>query len=888
MSWLNILLARLRGLFRREAVIDDIDEELRLHVEMETESNIEKGMSPEEARRAALRSFGNMGRVKDVAYEIRGGGILGTLWQDLRFGLRLLLKHKGFTLVAVLTLALGIGANTAIFSVVNGVLLQPLPYADPDRIITIWEPSRDGHTLGLTDLEFFRFREQNHVFAEIAAYATGATNLTGDGGEPARVLATWASSGFFNVLGVQPVLGRAFIADDDKPGAAQVAVMSHGLWQRRFGSDPNVIGRQVSLNGKSRTIIGVMPRGFEFDEGDVELWLPLGLDPADVNPRSRSYGAIARLKPFVTLDQARVEMNTLAAQLADESKKRYADAVNTTQSLNLIPLYELIVGDVRPALLVMLAAIGFVLLIACANVANLLLSRAETRQKEIAIRIAIGAGRLRIIQQLLMESIILSVLGGAIGLFLALWGVGALLAIAPASIPRTNEIEIDGAVLLFTLLVSLVAGIIFGLAPALQYSKPDLTSSLKEEGRQTVGVAGRRTRRILVKAEIALALVLLVGAGLMLKSFWRLLNTDSGFDPKNVLTARITLPESRYPEPQQVNAFYKQLLERIEALPGVQSAATVTYLPLSGSNSNASFEIEGRPRAPDESEQNADYRMISEDYFHTMGITVLKGRSFARSDEEGAPGVVIINETMSRRFWPDEDPVGKRINLGVPGSPWLTIAGVVRDVKHQGLDARPKSMMYFLHSQNAYSKALGVWRQSTLVVRTASDPLALSGAIKNAVQSIDKDLPVARIQTMEQVVSASASRPRFTMLLLVIFAVAALLLAAVGVYGVMAYSVTQRTHEIGIRMALGARRTDVLKLIVGQGIRLSLVGVCLGMIGAFALTRVISSLLYNVSPTDPSIFAGVSLLLTIVALTACLVPALRATRVDPMTALRNE
>ncbi|HEV2914607.1 MAG TPA: ABC transporter permease [Pyrinomonadaceae bacterium] len=888
MNWLNILIARLRGLLRREAVIEDIDEELRLHVELEMESNIERGMPPEEARRAALRSFGNMGRIKDMAYEIRGGGILDTLWQDLRFGLRMLLKHKGFTLVAVVTLALGIGANTAIFSVVNGVLLQPLPYPDPDRIITIWEPSRDGHTLGLTDVEFFYFHEQNRVFEEVAAYATGATNLTGDGNEPARVLATWASAGFFDVVGVKPALGRAFVADDDKPGAAQVAVLSHGLWQRRFGSDPNIIGRQVSLNGRSRTIIGVMPRGFEFDDKEVELWLPLGLDRADLNPGARSYSAIARLKPLVTLEQARAEMNALAAQLAEDSKKRYTDAVNTTQSLNLIPLYELIVGDVRPALLIMLAAIGFVLLIACANVANLLLARAETRQKEIAIRIAIGAGRLRIIQQLLMESIVLSVLGGAMGLLLAIWGVGALVAIAPASIPRTNGIGIDGMALVFTLSVSLLAGIIFGLAPALQSSKPDLDSSLKEGGRHTTGVAGRRTRRILVKAEIALALVLLVGAGLMLKSFWRLLNTDSGFDPKNVLTARITLPESKYPQQQQVDAFYEQLLERIRALPGVQSAATVTYLPLSGFNSNASFEIEGRPRASEGSEQNADYRMISEDYFRTMGIALVRGRSFEGSDQEDAPGVVIINETMAHRFWPDEDPLGKRINLGVPGSPWLTIVGIVRDVKQRGLDDRPKPMMHFLHSQNAYSKGLGIWRQSSLVIRTASEPLALSSAVKSAVQTMDKDLPVARIQTMQQVLDRSVSQPRFTMLLLVMFAVVALLLAAVGVYGVMAYSVTQRTHEIGIRMALGARRSDVIRLIVGQGIKLALVGVGLGMIGAFALTRVISSLLYNVSPTDPAVFAGVSVLLTMVSLLACFVPALRATRVDPVIALRDE
>ena len=809
-----------------------------------------------------------------------------TIFQDIRYALRMLQKRPGFTAVAMLALTLGIGANTAIFSVVNGVLLRPLPYKAPDRIVTIWEPSRGGHTLGLTDLEFFDFREQNHVFEEVAAFATGATNLTGNG-EPERIAATWASAGFFPSLGVQPALGRAFTADDDKPGSAKVVVLSYGLWQRRFGSDPSIIGQQMSLNGLSRTIIGVMPGSFSFSNKDVQLWLPLGLDRADVSPRDRSYYAIARLRSDVTLEQARVEMNALAAQLAEDHKKRYPEGVNATQSVNLIPLHELIVGDIRPALLVLLAAIGFVLLIACANVANLLLARAEARQKEIAIRIALGASRRRIIQQLLTESVLLSSMGGGMGLLLAFWGVEALLAIAPASIPRTSEVGVDATVLIFTLAVSVVAGIIFGLAPGLQASRADLNVSFKE-GRGSTGDPGRRrTRRLLVVSEIALSFVLLAGAGLMIKSFWRLLNVDPGFDPKNVLTAQIALPQSRYRQRQQVDAFYKQLLERVESLPGVQSAGTVTVLPLSGFNSNASFEIEGKPRLSDDVPQNADYRMISEDYFRAMGIPLMKGRSFAESDREDAPAVVLINETMTS-FWPDEDPVGKRINLGVPGSPWFTIVGIAKDIKHKGLDIRPKPEMFFLHSQNAYSSAFGVYGSMTLVARTSSSPIMLAGAIKSVVQALDKDLPVARIQTMEQVLSASVSQPRFTMLLLAVFAVLALALAAVGIYGVMSYSVAQRTHEFGIRMALGADARDVMRLVLREGLIIVSMGVAIGLALAFIATRLISSFLFGVRPSDPLTFLAMSLLLTGVALGACFVPGRRATKVDPMEALRYE
>jgi predicted permease len=884
--WLRVAKDRLRGLFQRESVEQDINEELRGHIEILIEQNIKDGMTSEEARRKAMKSFGNVGRIKDQARDVRGGGMIEALLQDIRFGLRMLLKDPGFTIAAMLALALGIGANTAIFSVVEGILLRPLPYQDPGNIITIWEPSRDGHTLGLTDLEFFDIREQNRVFEEVAAYVTGATNLSGRG-EPERITGTWVTSGFFRVLSVQPVLGRTFTAEDDKESPGRTVVLSYALWQRRFGSNRNIVGQQISLNGISRTIIGVMPRSFQFDQKQVEMWLPLGLDRANLSPGNRSYFAIARLKAGVTLEQARSHMNTLAAQLAAGYKKRFTTVLNATDKVNLIPLHELLVGDIRTALLILFAAIGFVLLIACANVANLLLARSEARQKEIAIRMALGVSRFRIVKQLLTESVMLSLLGGALGLLLAYWGVNAMIALAPPTLPRTSEIGVHGAVLLFTVAVSLLSGVLFGLAPALHFSNPNLLSAIKEGSVDKMGTS-KGARQVLVISEIALAVVLVAGAGLMIKSFNHLLSVDPGFDPKDVLTANITLPYSKYQQPKQVNAFYGQLLERVEASPGVNAVGTITALPLSGMNSNASFEIEGRPRASDEVEQNADYRMVSLNYFRAMGISLLKGRSFAHTDHENAPGVVIINEALAKDFWPGEDPIGKRINLSVPGSPWLTIVGVVKDVKHNGLDVPPKPEMYFLQSQNADANALGVYPSVAIAVRGSSDPLVLSGAIKSAVEALDKDVPVAKIETMEQLVSDSVAQPRFIMLLLAIFAAVALALAAIGVYGMIAFSITQRRHEIGIRMALGAEARSILKLVVGQGMILALIGMAIGLGLAFAFTRIITGLLFEVSATDPQTFIGISILLLGVSLVAILVPARRALSVDPIVTLKYE
>lgn len=810
-----------------------------------------------------------------------------TLWQDLRYGYRMLLTTPSFTAVIVIALALGIGATTTIFSVVNAVLLRPLPFKDPERILTLWDQARGGRELGFTGPEFFDLRDQNRVFENLAAYQTDRANLTVSN-EPERIAITRSSADLFPVLGVQPEIGRTFSAEEDRHGADNVVVLSYSLWQRRFASDRGIIGQRVTLDGIIRTIVGVMPRDFQFPDREAELWVPLGLDPANLDPGDRSFNLVARLRRGVTEERAKVEMNSIASSLQQEYPKKYSARANLTSGINLVPLHEWIVGDVRLPLLILFAAGGFVLLIVCANVANMLLARAETRQKEIAIRTALGAGRARLIRQLLTESLLLALIGGGLGLFLALWGIDALLAVAPQSISHVGATSLDSRLVGFTLLVSLGTGVVFGLAPALYGLRTGITEMLKGESRgATADREQRRMRNTLVVSEIALALLLLMSAGLMINSFLRLQQVNPGFDPQRVLTMRISLPESQYPESRQVTAFYRQLLERLRSVPGIQSVGTVTRLPLSGQNSDASFDIEGRPQMPSEVDFNSDYRFVSPDYFKAIGMRLLKGRYFTAADDEHAPGVVIINESMARRYWPGEDPIGKRISDGLPQSLWLTIIGVVEDVKHHGLNNPTRAERYLPDAQMNYSH-LGVWRARTIVVRTASDPLGVIGAVKEEVRSLDNDLPVSNVKTMEQVISTSLERPRFTMLLLVIFSGVALILAAIGIYGVMSYSVIRRTHELGIRMALGAQPKDILKLVVRQGFAMVITGVAIGLIGAFVVTRVLSSLLYGVSTTDPMTFAAVVLLLMTVALLACYVPARRATKVDPIEVLRYE
>ena len=805
--------------------------------------------------------------------------MMGTLWQDLRYGIRMLLKNSGFTVIAVLALALGIGANTAIFSVVNAVLLRPLAYPDSDRIIWI---EANNPAKGITDSnvsppDFADWSAQNHVFEQMAAFTSGGAILS-RGDEPERVRTTAASASFFTLFKTQPVIGRAFSEQEDRTGGEPVVVLSYGLWQRRFGADPNLIGNKLTLSGKSTTVIGIMPPGFDFPT-QTEVWVPLALDASTERRDNRYLQAIARLKAGVTVEQAQAEINAISNRLGQE----YAET-NSGWGVSLSTVHESMVGEVRPSLLLLLGAVTFVLLIACANVANLLLARAAARQKEIAIRTALGAGRLRVIRQLLTESVLLSALGGALGLLLSVWLTDLLIAISPANTPRFDEIKLDARVLGFTLAVTVLTGLIFGLAPALQASKPDLNEALKEGGRgSSEGYRRNRLRGLLMVSEIALSFLLLAGAGLLIKSFLRLRDVNPGFNPENVLTMRLAPLSTKYPKGQQKVEFFRQVLERIRNLPGVESAGAVLSLPLGGDTLNVgrSFIREGRPMTPEES-ANAGYLVATPDYFRVMQIPLITGRAFTEQDSEESPKVVIINETMARRFWSSENPIGKRMTIWRDEKFPREIVGVVGDTKPSTLGGEPAPQMYVPHAQDAG------WGAMTLVIRTATEPTTLIGTVRQEILSFDKSQPVYNIKTMNDVVSTSLAASRISMLLISVFAGVALLLAMLGIYGITAYYVTQRTHEIGIRMALGAQTGDVLKLVVKQGMVLALIGLAIGLVAAFAITRVMASLLYGVSATDPLTFITVSVLLVGVALIACLIPARKATKVDPMIALRYE
>jgi putative ABC transport system permease protein len=810
-----------------------------------------------------------------------------SLWQDLRYGARTLLKNPGFTAIAVITLALGIGANTAIFSVVNAVLLRPLQYAEPDRIIQIWQtfPQLGSNQVTVSAPEFLDYKDQNHVFERIAAFRPQGFTLMG-GSEPERILGFRVSADLFPLLGVAPTLGRAFLPEEDQLGSLRAVVLSHSAWQRRFGSDVAVIGKSLTLDGESFTVVGVMPPDFHFPPQSLqnELWTNVPFDSNDLNrPGWRPLGMIARLKSGVSMDQANAELKAIAGRFPVSGPAPSAYAVS---------LHEQVVGRVRRALLVLFGAVSFVLLIACANVANLLLSQAAARQREMAIRAAIGASRARLIRQLLVERMPLALLGGGVGLLLSVWIVEMLVSVNPDNIPRTNEIGIDLRALGFTLAVSLLTGIVFGLTPAWQSSKLDLNESLKEGGRGTA-VSFRRfsLRSLLLVAEVAMSLMLLIGAGLMTNSFARLLRVDPGFDPRGVLTMQVALPQSMYSEIHQRSFFFEQALERIRRLPGVQSAGMTSALPLNG-NPDFGFTIEGRtPSAPGDVPQTG-WRSISPDYLQTMGIPLRRGRHFNEQDHEKAVLVAIINETMARRFWPDEDPLGKRIKLGGPQRPypWMSIVGVVGDVKHDGLDTPVGPEMYMPYAQTPFSQMPAGLRfpPMSLVARSNLDHSSLAAAARAEIKVLDKDQPVTNIMTLDQLLANSISQHRFYLLLLAFFASIALILAAVGVYGVVSYAVRQRTHEIGVRMAFGAQAGDALMLIIKHGMKLTLIGALIGLAGALALTRLIKTLLFDVSATDPLTFIVIALLLIGVALLACWIPARRATKVDPMVALRTE
>jgi len=812
----------------------------------------------------------------------RRKNMIADLWQDLRFGARMLMKEPGFTLIAVITLALGIGVNTAIFSVVNSVLLRPLPFDEAERLVRVYVtvPARGIRTNPASWPNFADWRAQNSVFDAMAAYS--GANATFTGGEaPEQIEGVAASGDLFAVLNAQPMAGRVFLRADEEPGANDVIVISHGLWQRSFNGDPKIVGRQVTLDATGYTVIGVMPRGFHFplDQSKVDYWVPLNPRSETNQERGANYlNVTARLKKGVSIEQAQAEMTAIASRLEQEYRDR-----NAGRGMNIAPLHESLVGDVRRALLVLLAAVGFVLLIACANVANLQLARAASRGRELAIRTALGAGRGRIVRQLLTESLMIAAIGGAIGLLLAAWGVDLLVATMPEDIPRAGGIGLDARALGFTAAVTLLTGLAFGLAPTLQSSKADLTESLKDGGRgASEGARRNRTRSLLVVTEVALSLVLLAGAGLLIKSFRRLLDVNPGLNPNGVLTASVALPSGKYPEEARQSAFFQQALNRIAALPGVEAVGVVDPMPLGGSMAMNILSIEGRPPLQPGERLVTNSRVISADYLKAMGIPLLRGRALIERDNVDAPQVMLINESFARRYFPNADPLGQRIRLTIAANFVAEVVGIVGDVKHQGLEreAGPEAYVSYLQVPNPIM---------SLIVRASSgDPTSLTGSIRQAVGQVDKDQPLYDVKPMMEWLSESVARQRFNMLLLAVFAAVALLLAAIGVYGVISYSVAQRTHEIGIRMALGAQRGDVLKLVVGQGLALTLVGVACGVAGAFGLTRLMEGLLFRVTATDPLTFIGVAALIVIVTLLACYIPARRAAKVDPLVALRCE
>ncbi len=802
-----------------------------------------------------------------------------TLFKDIRYGIRSLGKHPAFTAIALVTLALGIGANTAIFSVVNAVLLRPLPFADPERIVWLWDTGPQLPTMPTSLPEFRDWKEQNRSFEYLAAFQSGNSFVdAGDGNEDVRI--GIVTPEMFSLFRVNPIIGRTFTNEETVIGKHRVAILSHSMWQNRFGSDPNVAGRTLQLNGRAYAIIGVMPAGFSFPER-ATLWRPMPIDPADQDRGPHYLNVVARLKTGVTLAQAQTEMSALSARLS----KQYPEKTSG-HGVKIVALNDIIVGDIGLVLYVLLGAVGFVLLIACANLANLMLARVGGRQKEIAVRTALGASRLRIMRQLLVESVILALGGGLIGLLLAMWAVRWVVSLSADSIPRVQEISVNPRVAAFTFLVSLLTGVLFGLAPAIQASKSDLTDALKESGRTTAGVRRNRLRNVLVVSEVALSLVLLVGAGLLIRTFAKLSQVNPGFNPEQVLTMGVSLLPNKYPEEEQVATFYSQVLERAASVPGVIALGATAGLPLSGSDTTDNFTIEGRPPIAKEAEPLTEYWVVTPHYFQSMAIPLLAGRDFSVTDTKQSPNVVVINEEFRRRHFGSENPLGHRLRLqGMERDP-LLIVGVVGDVRNIGLDEQPRAAAYVPFWQDPLSKSFA--RSLTLVARTKSDPVAVAGSLRALLTSMDKSLPVYGVKPMTDYLHDSLARRRFNLILLTVFSGVALVLAAVGIYGVISYGVTQRTHEMGIRMALGAKPRDVVTLVVRQAMLLALAGVGIGLLAALALTRLIKGLLFSVSVTDPLTFATMAGLMLLIGLLACLIPARRATKVDPLVALRYE
>ncbi len=864
--WLHSLLARVQALWRTDAIHREIDEELQFHMDMRTEENMRQGMTPAAARRDAEQRFGAQLRIKERGYDVRGGGWLEACWQDVRFGARMLRKKPSFTLIAVTALALGIGANTAIFSVVNAVLLRPLPYKDADRLLIA----------SISPPDFRDLKESTQVFDQLALWGTNQYNAAVNS-ESKQTLGATVSPNFLSLLGT-PALGRTFTAEDDRE---PLAVISHDLWQTRYGGEPQVLGRAINLNGKPHTIVGIMPPEFQFPNQATKLWVTYGSAMAAApqqgeNRQLRIFRAVGHLKPGVTPAQVQAELDALSQRLAQQYPK-----TNEGVRLEFTPMYERIVGNVRPALVVLLGTVGFVLLIACANVANLTLARMTAREREIAIRLALGARRWRVARQLLTESLLLAVLGGVFGLLLARWLIDLLPRLNPGDVPRVSAIGINPTVLLFTLAVSVAAALFFGAFPAWQSTRSDINHSLKEGGRGTLGSPkGRRLRGALVVTEIALSLVVLVGAGLLINSFTRLLRTDAGFVPEQLLSVQVAFVG--YKDPQQRARVAHEIIERLKAVPGVRAVGGGTGLPPITPQRGTRFAVQGLPN--DNAEERGAYLLaISPDYFRALGTPLYEGRPFGERDEVTAPKVVIINRALARRLFPNETAIGKRVQLVNPEQTeeWREVVGVVGDVRYSGLDDPGEAAIY-----TPFAQTPGLWNY--VMLRTDVPPQNVIAAVRQTVAAVDPALEAANPQTMEQLIAQSVAQPRFYTVLLTGFALLALMLAAVGIYGVISYSVSQRTHEIGVRLALGAQRGDVLKLVVGQGMVLALGGIAIGLAAAYTVTRVMTNLLYGVTATDPATYAATALVLLVVALAACYLPARRAMRLDPLIALRHE
>jgi predicted permease len=887
MRWLNRIRSAVRNLANSTKQSRDLDEEIRAYVELLTEEKMAKGMDPEQARREARIEAGGIEQVKENVRSGRAGAWLDVLLQDVRFGIRVLIKNPGFTLVAVLALALGIGANTAMFSIVNSVLLRPLPYAQPDRLVKIWTRFTN---IGLPDdqnwisaPELRDITELNKSLSDVAAFTNVNFNVT-TSGTASRVLGAQVSPSFFDILGVNAERGRVFAKEEGEKGHDNVLLLSHGLWERRFGADPGITGKQIIANGQSFTVVGILPAGFEYPN-QSEMWSPLSFAPDDLSPNNRgNHGLemIGRLKPGLTFAQARADLDLVGREMTRQHGEYPYAKFDFT--VTLMPLIQDIAGDVKQPLWILMTAVALVLLIACANLAALLLVRATAREREIAIRMALGAGGRRILRQMITESLLLSLLGGVIGMILAPLALRLLAQSNAVALPRVVGTRIDLPVLLFTTALALLTGILFGILPALQVIRDVNCTALREGGRsQTVGASSRRLRRLLVSGETAIALILLVSAGLLFKSFIRVLEVNPGFRADGVLKMTTALPPEKYAKDEQVAAFFRQALDRISRLPGVDSAGFLDTIPLGDGNESGTVTVDTRSVPMDRTAFEADQRAVTPGLFKTLGIPLLRGRDFNEGDTAASAPVAVIDETMAEKYWPGEDPIGKRLHTGGGGSkaPWRTIVGEVGHVRYRTLEAKSRTELYMPEEQVAASTM-------SILVHTIGDPLALASSVEKEIQAIDPDQPVYRVRTMTQVMAESVARRRLGATLLGVFAGLALLLSVLGIYGVIAFDVAQRTNEIGIRIALGAQRGSVIQLMLSDGLRPVLMGILVGLVGGAICGRLIRTMLFDARPLDPLVLVGVALAMAAVACAACLFPAWRAARLSPMTALRYE